>query len=109
MVNNGFFSYDYEWDGWFIELGGCIVIVCNFYYDIFLVICYVKRYLMIMMDIDGKYEWRDCIEVFGVCLFCGYYFGIFFIIGDFLDNYDVIFLKLFELIVERILEEEKFY
>ena len=34
------------------------------------------------MDIDGKHEWRDCIEVPGVRLPRGYYFGTSSITGD---------------------------
>ncbi|XP_025724726.1 VIP36-like protein isoform X4 [Callorhinus ursinus] len=63
----------------------------------------------IMMDIDGKHEWRDCIEVPGVRLPRGYYFGTSSITGDLSDNHDVISLKLFELTVERTPEEEKLH
>lgn len=35
-----------------------------------------------MMDIDGKHEWRDCLEVPGVRLPRGYYFGTSSITGD---------------------------
>lgn len=35
-----------------------------------------------MMDIDGKHEWRDCIEVPGVRLPRGYYFGTSSLTGD---------------------------
>uniref|UniRef100_A0A8C2NW70 L-type lectin-like domain-containing protein n=1 Tax=Capra hircus TaxID=9925 RepID=A0A8C2NW70_CAPHI len=65
--------------------------------------------LQIMMDIDGKHEWRDCIEVPGVRLPRGYYFGTSSITGDLSDNHDVISLKLFELTVERTPEEEKLH
>ncbi|XP_048208263.1 VIP36-like protein isoform X3 [Perognathus longimembris pacificus] len=63
----------------------------------------------VMMDIDGKHEWRDCIEVPGVRLPRGYYFGTSSITGDLSDNHDVISLKLFELTVERTPEEEKLH
>ncbi|XP_076989904.1 VIP36-like protein isoform X4 [Tamandua tetradactyla] len=63
----------------------------------------------IMMDIDGKHEWRDCIEVPGVRLPRGYYFGTSSITGDLSDNHDVISLKLFELTVERTPEEERLH
>ncbi|XP_024427635.1 VIP36-like protein isoform X4 [Desmodus rotundus] len=63
----------------------------------------------IMMDIDGKHEWRDCIEVPGVRLPRGYYFGTSSITGDLSDNHDIISLKLFELTVERSPEEEKLH
>ncbi|XP_044933694.1 VIP36-like protein isoform X4 [Mustela putorius furo] len=71
-----------------------------------------RRYspgVQIMMDIDGKHEWRDCIEVPGVRLPRGYYFGTSSITGDLSDNHDVISLKLFELTVERTPEEEKLH
>uniref|UniRef100_A0A8D1IH46 Lectin, mannose binding 2 like n=1 Tax=Sus scrofa TaxID=9823 RepID=A0A8D1IH46_PIG len=109
MVNNGSLSYDHERDGRPTELGGCTAIVRNLHYDTFLVIRYVKRHLTIMMDIDGKHEWRDCIEVPGVRLPRGYYFGTSSITGDLSDNHDVISLKLFELTVERTPEEEKLH
>ncbi|XP_036850538.1 VIP36-like protein isoform X3 [Manis javanica] len=109
MVNNGSLSYDHERDGRPTELGGCSAIVRNLHYDTFLVIRYVKRHLTIMMDIDGKHEWRDCIEVPGVRLPRGYYFGTSSITGDLSDNHDVISLKLFELTVERTPEEEKLH
>ncbi|XP_006909489.1 VIP36-like protein isoform X1 [Pteropus alecto] len=63
----------------------------------------------IMMDIDGKHEWRDCIEVPGVRLPRGYYFGTSSITGDLSDNHDLVSLKLFELTVERTPEEEKLH
>ncbi|XP_048208264.1 VIP36-like protein isoform X4 [Perognathus longimembris pacificus] len=109
MVNNGSLSYDHERDGRPTELGGCTAIVRNLHYDTFLVIRYVKRHLTVMMDIDGKHEWRDCIEVPGVRLPRGYYFGTSSITGDLSDNHDVISLKLFELTVERTPEEEKLH
>ncbi|KAM8941939.1 VIP36-like protein isoform 2-T2 [Lycaon pictus] len=109
MVNNGSLSYDHERDGRPTELGGCTAIVRNLHYDTFLVIRYVKRHLTIMMDIDGKHEWRDCMEVPGVRLPRGYYFGTSSITGDLSDNHDVISLKLFELTVERTPEEEKLH
>ncbi|XP_015998442.2 VIP36-like protein isoform X2 [Rousettus aegyptiacus] len=109
MVNNGSLSYDHERDGRPTELGGCTAIVRNLHYDTFLVIRYVKRHLTIMMDIDGKHEWRDCIEVPGVRLPRGYYFGTSSITGDLSDNHDLVSLKLFELTVERTPEEEKLH
>ncbi|XP_074188651.1 VIP36-like protein isoform X2 [Rhinolophus sinicus] len=63
----------------------------------------------VMMDIDGKHEWRDCIEVPGVRLPRGYYFGTSSLTGDLSDNHDIISLKLFELTVARTPEEEKLH
>ncbi|XP_010226495.1 PREDICTED: VIP36-like protein, partial [Tinamus guttatus] len=61
----------------------------------------------VMIDIDGKHEWRDCIDVPGVRLPRGDYFGTSSVTGDLSDNHDIISLKLFQLTVERTLEEEK--
>uniref|UniRef100_A0A8C6H704 L-type lectin-like domain-containing protein n=1 Tax=Mus spicilegus TaxID=10103 RepID=A0A8C6H704_MUSSI len=79
------------------------------HYDTFHVICYVKRHLMIMMDIDGKHEWRDCIEMPGIRLPQCYYFRTSSITGDLSANHDVISLKLFELTGVRTPEEEKLH
>lgn len=35
-----------------------------------------------MIDIDGKHEWRDCVDVPGVRLPRGYYFGTSSVTGD---------------------------
>ncbi|NWS78790.1 LMA2L protein, partial [Crotophaga sulcirostris] len=105
--------------------------VRNLNHDTFLVIRYVKRRLtvsgahqgragsgatvalrdlhlpQVMIDIDGKHEWRDCIDVPGVHLPRGYYFGTSSVTGDLSDNHDIISLKLYQLSVERTPEEEK--
>lgn len=36
----------------------------------------------VLIDIDGKHEWRDCIDVPGVRLPRGYYFGTSSVTGD---------------------------
>lgn len=79
--------------------------VRNLNHDTFLVIRYVKRRLtvsccllggfraavlvlpeplclQVLIDIDGKQEWRDCIDVPGVRLPRGYYFGTSSVTGD---------------------------
>lgn len=35
-----------------------------------------------MIDIDGQHEWRDCLDLPGVRLPQGYYFGASAITGD---------------------------
>ncbi|KAI6058930.1 VIP36-like protein isoform X2 [Aix galericulata] len=107
MVNNGSLTYDHDRDGRPTELGGCTAMVRNLNHDTFLVIRYVKRRLTVMIDIDGKHEWRDCIDVPGVRLPRGYYFGTSSVTGDLSDNHDIISLKLYQLTVERTAEEEK--
>uniref|UniRef100_A0A8U8BYG2 Lectin, mannose binding 2 like n=1 Tax=Geospiza parvula TaxID=87175 RepID=A0A8U8BYG2_GEOPR len=82
MVNNGSLTYDHDSDGRPTELGGCTAMVRNLHHDTFLVIRYVKRRLTVLIDIDGKHEWRDCIDVPGVRLPRGYYFGTSSVTGD---------------------------
>lgn len=38
--------------------------------------------LQVMIDIDGQHEWRDCLDIPGVKLPQGYYFGATAITGD---------------------------
>lgn len=38
--------------------------------------------LQVMMDVEGKQEWRECVEVPGVHLPQGYYFGASSLTGD---------------------------
>ncbi|KAM4038249.1 VIP36-like protein isoform 2-T2 [Anomaloglossus baeobatrachus] len=107
MVSNGSLLYDHTRDGRPTELGGCTAMVRNLNHDTFLVIRYVKRRLTIMIDIDGKQEWRDCLDVPGVRLPRGYYFGASAATGDLSDNHDIISLKVYQLSVERTPAEEK--
>ncbi|XP_069799630.1 VIP36-like protein isoform X2 [Dendropsophus ebraccatus] len=107
MVSNGSLSYDHSRDGRPTELGGCTAMVRNLNHDTFLVIRYVKRRLTVMLDIDGKQEWRDCLDVPGVRLPRGYYFGASAATGDLSDNHDIISLKVYQISVERSPAEEK--
>ncbi|XP_053320630.1 VIP36-like protein isoform X1 [Spea bombifrons] len=106
MVSNGSLTYDHSRDGRPTELGGCTAILRNLNHDTFLVIRYVKRRLTVMVDIDGKHEWKDCLDVSGVRLPRGYYFGTSAATGDLSDNHDIISLKLYQLSVERTAAEE---
>ncbi|KAK2816235.1 hypothetical protein Q7C36_022506 [Tachysurus vachellii] len=101
MVGNGTIGYDHERDGRPTELGGCNAMVRNLKHDTFLFIRYVRRRLTVMIDIDGQHEWRDCLDIPGVRLPQGYYFGATAITGDLSDNHDLISLKLYQLTVLR--------
>ncbi|XP_077352616.1 lectin, mannose-binding 2-like a isoform X2 [Festucalex cinctus] len=107
MVGNGTISYDHERDGRPTELGGCNAMVRNLKHDTFLFIRYVRRRLTVMIDIDGQHEWRDCLDLPGVRLPKGFYFGATAITGDLSDNHDIISLKLYQLTVLRSKQEEK--
>uniref|UniRef100_A0A8B9R9Q9 Lectin, mannose binding 2 like n=1 Tax=Astyanax mexicanus TaxID=7994 RepID=A0A8B9R9Q9_ASTMX len=105
MVGNGSVAYDHDRDGRNVDLGGCSASVRNVDYDTFLLIRYIRNTLTIMMDVEGKQEWKDCLEVPGVHMPQGYFFGASSVTGDLSDNHDLISFKLFELAVERTLEE----
>ncbi|XP_036974066.1 lectin, mannose-binding 2-like a isoform X2 [Acanthopagrus latus] len=107
MVGNGSISYDHERDGRPTELGGCNAMVRNLKHDTFLFIRYIRRRLTVMIDIDGQHEWRDCLDIPGVRLPKGYYFGATAITGDLSDNHDIISLKLYQLTVLRSQKEEE--
>ncbi|XP_077441595.1 lectin, mannose-binding 2-like a isoform X2 [Vanacampus margaritifer] len=107
MVGNGTISYDHERDGRPTELGGCNAMVRNLKHDTFLFIRYVRRRLTVMIDIDGQHEWRDCLDLPGVRLPKGFYFGATAITGDLSDNHDIISLKLYQLTVLRSKQEEE--
>ncbi|XP_049593637.1 lectin, mannose-binding 2-like a isoform X1 [Syngnathus scovelli] len=107
MVGNGTISYDHERDGRPTELGGCNAMVRNLKQDTFLFIRYVRRRLTVMIDIDGQHEWRDCLDLPGVRLPKGFYFGATAITGDLSDNHDIISLKLYQLTVLRSKQEEE--
>ncbi|TSL28183.1 VIP36-like protein [Bagarius yarrelli] len=106
MVGNGTIGYDHERDGRPTELGGCNAMVRNLKHDTFIFIRYVRRRLTVMIDIDGQHEWRDCLDIPGVKLPQGYYFGATAITGDLSDNHDIISLKLYQLTVLRSKLEE---
>ncbi|KAM3600485.1 uncharacterized protein V6R79_024216 [Siganus canaliculatus] len=107
MVGNGTISYDHERDGRPTELGGCNAMVRNLKHDTFLFIRYIRRRLTVMIDIDGQHEWRDCLDIPGVRLPQGYYFGATAVTGDLSDNHDLISLKLYQLTVLRSQKEEE--
>ncbi|XP_038590273.1 lectin, mannose-binding 2-like a isoform X1 [Micropterus salmoides] len=107
MVGNGSISYDHERDGRPTELGSCNAMVRNLKHDTFLFIRYVRRRLTVMIDIEGQHEWRDCLDLPGVRLPQGYYFGATAITGDLSDNHDIISLKLYQLTVLQSKKEEE--
>ncbi|XP_056601414.1 lectin, mannose-binding 2-like a [Triplophysa dalaica] len=107
MVANGTMSYDHDRDGRPTELGGCNAMVRNRKHDTFIFIRYVRRRLTVMIDIDGQHEWRDCLDIPGVRLPQGLYFGASAITGDLSDNHDLISMKLYQLTILRSKQEEE--
>ncbi|KAJ8285620.1 hypothetical protein GJAV_G00028940 [Gymnothorax javanicus] len=107
MVNNGTMIYDHDHDGRPTELGGCTAVLRNLNHDTFILVRYLQRRLTVMINIDGKQEWRDCLDRPGVHLPLGYYFGASAITGDLSDNHDLISLKLYQLTVPHTEQEEQ--
>ncbi|XP_037339210.1 lectin, mannose-binding 2-like b isoform X2 [Pungitius pungitius] len=106
MLGNGTLSYDHDYDGRPTELGGCTAMTRNAVHDTFLLLRYAKSRLTLMVDVDGKQEWKDCADVTGLRLPSGYFFGASSVTGDLSDNHDIISMKLYQLTVERTPEEE---
>ncbi|XP_070689709.1 lectin, mannose-binding 2-like b [Pempheris klunzingeri] len=107
MLGNGTLSYEHDYDGRPTELGGCAAMARNAIYDTFLLIRYSKNRLTVMVDVDGKQEWKDCADIPGVRLPTGYFLGASSATGDLSDNHDIISMKLYQLAVERTPEEEE--
>ncbi|XP_041854992.1 lectin, mannose-binding 2-like b [Melanotaenia boesemani] len=107
MLGNGTLPYDHDRDGRTTELGGCSAMARNAVYDNFLLVRYSKNRLTLMVDVDGKQEWRDCADVTGVRIPMGYFFGASSATGDLSDNHDIISMKLYQLTIERTPEEEE--
>uniref|UniRef100_A0A8C8IMB4 L-type lectin-like domain-containing protein n=2 Tax=Oncorhynchus tshawytscha TaxID=74940 RepID=A0A8C8IMB4_ONCTS len=107
MVGNGTLAYEHDRDGQSTELGGCTALLRNIPHDTFLLIRYTKNRLTIQIDVDGKQQWRDCLDLPGVRLPQGYFFGASSVTGDLSDNHDLISMKLYQLTVERPQEEEE--
>ncbi|KAJ8338481.1 hypothetical protein SKAU_G00374470 [Synaphobranchus kaupii] len=106
MINNGTVPYDHGKDGRMTELGGCSVEIRNKDHDTYLAIRYSKGRLTVMVDIEDKNEWKECIDIGGVRLPTGYYFGGSSATGDLSDNHDIISMKMYQLMVEHTPEED---
>lgn len=106
MVNNGSVEYDHSKDGRTDELAGCTVDLRNSNHDTFLAVRYSRGRLTIMTDIEGKNEWKNCVDISGVRLPTGYYFGATAATGDLSDNHDIISMKLYQLMVEHSPDDE---
>ncbi|KAM9393356.1 VIP36-like protein [Pholidichthys leucotaenia] len=107
MLGNGSLTYDHDLDGRVTDLGGCAAMVRNSAHDSFLLARYSKTQLTLMVDVDGKQEWRECADVSGLHLPRGYFLGASSVTGDLSDNHDIISMKLYELTVTRTPQEEE--
>merc|ERR1712226_423560 len=97
MINNGSVTYDHDRDGTHTMIGGCEVKFRNFDHDTFISIRYENDELTVSHDLDNKGAWTPCVNVKGVTLPTGYYFGASAITGELSDNHDILSMKMFEL------------
>ncbi|CAK6959627.1 lectin%2C mannose-binding 2-like b [Scomber scombrus] len=107
MLGNGTLSYNHDYDGRTTELGGCTAMARNAAYDTFLLVRYSKKRLTLMVNVDGKQEWKDCADITGLRLPIGYFLGASSATGDLSDNHDIISMKLYQLKVDKSPEEEE--
>ncbi|XP_032373146.1 VIP36-like protein [Etheostoma spectabile] len=105
MLGNGTLSYDHDSDGRPTELGGCTAMARNAVHDTFLLVRYSKQRLTLLVDVDGKQEWKECADITGLWLPAGYFLGASSATGDLSDNHDIISIKLYQLTVERTPED----
>lgn len=97
MLGNGTLAYDHDRDGLSTEIGGCAAQVRNVDHNSFLLIRYSQNQLKVMVDVEGKREWKNCVDVSGLRLPKGYFFGASSVTGDLSDNHDLMSMKLYQL------------
>nr|CAG4635504.1 EOG090X07L3 [Artemia franciscana] len=95
MLNNGSKKYDHDKDGTHLQLAGCETKIRNLKHDTFIAINYENDVLKVFTDVEGKNGWKPCLEVPGVKLPTGYYFGVSAVTGELSDNHDLISFKLY--------------
>ena len=97
MVNNGTLHYDHDRDGTHTMIGGCEVKFRNFDHDTFIAVRYENDVLSVSHDLNGQRAWDKCLEVKGVTLPTGYYFGVSATTGELSDNHDLVSFKTYQL------------
>ncbi|XP_071947642.1 vesicular integral-membrane protein VIP36-like isoform X1 [Antedon mediterranea] len=105
QINNGSTHYDHDTDGTHTEVAGCSCSFRNKNHNTQIAVRYAKQRLTIMTDIDGKGEWKPCLDVPGIHLPTGYYFGASAATGQLADNHDIISYKVFDLEIEGAKED----
>jgi len=98
VVNNGSLHYDHDSDGTHTQLGGCQCKFRNLKHDTLLSVMYLRDTLTVRTQIDGSRGWQPCLEVAGVTLPTGYFFGLSAATGDLSDNHDIIAVRVYDLL-----------
>ncbi|CAH3158123.1 unnamed protein product [Pocillopora meandrina] len=98
MVGNGSLHYDHDRDGTHSQVAGCSQSFRGRGHDTYALIRYsgTQNRLTILVDVENKNEWEDCLDVGGVKLPTGLYFGTTAATGQLADNHDIISLKFYE-------------
>jgi len=108
MVNNGTMHYDHDRDGTHTMIGGCEVKFRNSDHDTFIAIRYENDVLTVSHDLTNQRKWEQCLQVQGVTLPTGYYFGATATTGELSDAHDLISFKVYELdATETQLQEDR--
>ncbi|KAK3704835.1 hypothetical protein QZH41_016150 [Actinostola sp. cb2023] len=98
MIGNGSNIYDHDRDGTHSQVAGCSAQFRGKDHDTLTLIRYVgsQERLTILVDVDDKGEWVECLDVGGVKLPTGMYFGASAATGELADSHDIISMKLYE-------------
>ncbi|EDO48712.1 predicted protein [Nematostella vectensis] len=104
MVGNGTLPYDHDRDGTHSQVEGCSAQFRGLTHDTFALIRYStsQERLTLLVDVDGKNEWRECFDVGGVKLPTGLYWGVSAATGQLADNHDIISMKLYEVDIPEV-------
>lgn len=97
MVNNGSTKYDHDLDGTLTQMAGCEAKFRNVDYETYLSVRYQDDVLTVSTNIENRNEWKPCLQVNGVRLPTGYYFGASAETGDLSDNHDIQSFKFYEI------------
>jgi len=54
-------------------------------------------FFTVATDVDNKAEWKQCLQVNGIRLPTGYFFGLTAATGDLSDYHDVLAVRLYEI------------
>lgn len=100
MVNNGSLAYDHDRDGTHSQVAGCSAHFRSSKYESYVMISYINRQLVVMVNVEGETEWKPCFTVNDVDLPTGYFYGATATTGDLADNHDVIFVKVYDIEAE---------
>lgn len=109
MIGNGSVHYDHDSDGTHSQVEGCSANFRGRGHDTYALVRYsgTQDRLTVLVDVDDKNEWRDCVDVRGVKLPTGLHFGASAATGQLADNHDIISMKFYEIDVTAADDDNK--